>query len=498
MTLTSAHHPHAAGESVREVGPVEAYPWRSDSSPTPPLQDRATSVLRMRTMVNLRWVTIAGQTATVLASLLFLRLPIPYPSLFLLIGLAAVLNTAIWLSPAINRSIRNWGLTAQLGFDIVELCGLLYLTGGLMNPFCLFLIAPVTLGASSLPPSRGLFLGLLAVGLTVAMAAFPPASHLTAQIAIPLLQIAGHALALVVAMSFSGLYAWSASGEEARMRLALHVAETVLAREQRLSALGGLAAAAAHELGTPLATISVVAKELARETAEGPLHEDALLLVSQAQRCRDILRRLADAPDAGDELHERMSLLQFVAEVLKPYATDGPVRAEALVTGPRGMAAPDLWRRPEVLHAITSIIENAFDFARAEILVTARFDAHSIVIEVRDDGPGFAADVLAKLGDPYVTSRPAAEGSRTGHVGMGLGFFIAKTLLERTGAEVGARNGRKTGAIVTVRWPRSLMEALEPGVDALEIPPQQAIIHSGGKKTKNGKVPPEPGGAVHA
>jgi two-component system sensor histidine kinase RegB len=126
-----------------------------------------------------------------------------------------------------------------------------------------------------------------------------------------------------------------------------------------------------------------------------------------------------------------MTLLQLLREVVEPFAASEDVRVEAVVTGPPSVAAPDLWRRPEILHAVAAIVENAYDFAKAEILVTARFDAEIIGIEVRDDGPGFAPHVLAKLGEPYVTSRPGAEGSRTGHIGMGLGFFIAKTLLER-------------------------------------------------------------------
>ncbi|HVN00245.1 MAG TPA: ATP-binding protein, partial [Caulobacteraceae bacterium] len=226
-----------------------------------------------------------------------------------------------------------------------------------------------------------------------------------------------------------------------------------------MSALGALAAAAAHELGTPLATIAVVAKEMARAAPEGPTREDAELLIAQAQRCRDILRRLAEMPAASDEVHERMSLLQFVREVVEPYAGEEAVQVEAVVSGAAGVPAPDVWRWPEVLHAMTSLVENAFDFARKEILVTARFDADTVAVEVRDDGPGFSPQVLAKLGEPYVTSRPGAEGSRTGHIGMGLGFFIAKTLLERTGAVVEFRNGRRGGAIVAARWKRSQIEA---------------------------------------
>jgi two-component system sensor histidine kinase RegB len=251
-----------------------------------------------------------------------------------------------------------------------------------------------------------------------------------------------------------------AAEEGHRMALALDVTQSVLAREQRLSALGALAAAAAHELGTPLATISIVAKEMAREAKDAQGKEDAELLIAQAERCREILRRLSDAPAAAsDEVHERMSLLQLVHEVIEPHADVKGVRVEAVVSGAPGVKAPDIWRMPEVLHAMTSFVENAVDFAASEVLVTVRFDHQNIGIEVRDDGPGFAPEVLAKLGEPYVTSRPGVAGGRTGHIGMGLGFFIAKTLLERTGAEVTFYNAKPRGAVVAARWPRALIEA---------------------------------------
>jgi two-component system sensor histidine kinase RegB len=198
---------------------------------------------------------------------------------------------------------------------------------------------------------------------------------------------------------------------------------------------------------------------LAREAPEGPIREDAVLLVEQTRRCRDILKRLAETPEPRDALHERMSLLQMVGEIVTPYAKTSDVRVEALVTGPPGIAAPDLWRRPEILHAITAFVENAYDFALTEILLTARFDAGTVSVEVRDDGPGFSPKIIAKLGEPYVTSRPGGEGYRTGHVGMGLGLFIAKTLLESSGGQVVFGNGPRRGAIVTARWPRDRVEA---------------------------------------
>ncbi|MFI4933860.1 MAG: ActS/PrrB/RegB family redox-sensitive histidine kinase [Caulobacterales bacterium] len=417
--------------------------------------------LRARTLIRLRWLAMAGQAGAVLAIGKGLGFPVPYLPCFLVIGVGVWLNLLISVSPASKRTARDWEATLQLAFDLLQLAALLFLTGGIANPFALLLIAPVSLAGASLPMRYAVGLGVLAMAVAVGLTIYSlPLPWRPGQVfQLPFVYRMGLLSGLLAGIAFTSGYAFQAASEASRMELALNVTETVLAREQRMSALGALAAAAAHELGTPLATIAVVAKEMAREAPEGPLRDDAWLLVTQAQRCRDILQRLAETPDTGDQVHERMSLIQFVREVVEPYAAEEAVRVEAVVTGPPGVAAPDLWRRPEVLHAMTSIVENAFDFARKEILVTARFDAGMIAVEVRDDGPGFSPQVLAKLGEPYVTSRPGAEGSRTGHVGMGLGFFIAKTLLERTGATVEFRNGRRGGAIVAARWPRARMEA---------------------------------------
>jgi two-component system sensor histidine kinase RegB len=331
----------------------------------------------------------------------------------------------------------------------------------------LILIAPVTLAAATLPLRPVLILGGLAgaASLVLAFVSLPLPHAAGASVAIPMSFRIGAAVANLAGIALTAGYVRQAAVESARMALALDVTQAVLAREQRLSALGALAAAAAHELGTPLATISIVAKEMGREAPTPQVKEDAELLVSQSERCREILRRLTETPDAAsDEVHERVSLRQLVQEVIEPHANMSKggvkgVRVEAIVTGAKGMKTPDIRRLPEISHAFTSFVENAVDFAQSEILLSARFDAEAVSIEVRDDGPGFAPEILAKLGEPYVTSRPGAEGSRTGHIGMGLGFFISKTLLERTGAVVTFQNGRPRGAVVSARWPRAKIEA---------------------------------------
>ena len=420
-----------------------------------------TGRLRARTLITMRWLAIAGQAVALLVTALVLRYPAPYLACFGVIGAAAAVNLLITFSPMSRRTAKDWEAAAQLAFDLVQLAALLYLTGGIANPFGLLIIAPVTMAGASLPFRYAVAVAMLAMATTLLLATFAlPLPWVPGEtLYLPLMYRLGLSVGRVAGNPIAAGYAHQAASEAGRMELALNVTETVLAREQRLSALGALAAAAAHELGTPLATIAVVAKEMARETPDGPLHDDAVLLMAQAQRCRDILKRLAETPETADAVHERMSLQQLVREVVEPYAGESEVRVEAAVSGAPGVQAPNIWRRPEVTHAMTSFVEFAFDFARSQIVVTARFDENEVTIEVRDDGPGFSPEVLAKLGEPYVTSRPGAEGSRTGHIGMGLGFFIAKTLLERTGATVEFRNARRGGAIVAASWPRERVEA---------------------------------------
>ena len=412
-------------------------------------------------LIGLRWLTLGAELAAVLAAGLWLGVRGPLAASLGIIAAAAGVNLLLALAVSARRAAGDWALAVQLSFDIAQMSAILFLTGGVLNPFCLLLIAPVTLAAASLRGRYAFLVGGLAAAALVAMSVWslsPPWPSI-APATTPLLFRLAIAAATLTGIALTAGYAWRAAAEAARMELALNMTQRVLAREQRLSALGGIAAAAAHELGTPLATIAVVARELARSAPHGALREDADLLVSQAERCREILTRLTEEPDTDDAVHARMTLLQFANEAIEPHLGAG-IRVEAVVAGPPGARPPEIRRMPEVLHAMTSFVENAVDFARSEVLVSVRFDEARVVIEVRDDGPGFSMDILAKLGQPYVTSRPGAEGSRSGHIGMGLGFFIAKTLLERTGAQVDFHNARHGGgALIAAAWPRAAIEA---------------------------------------
>ena len=319
----------------------------------------------------------------------------------------------------------------------------------------------MTVAAATLPArvaaGAGL-IALLAVTLLGVWAGPLPWAHGTVFELPPLYRLAV-LIATATGIVFSGVYAFQAQAEAHRMEIALAATQAVLAREQRLSALGGLAAAAAHELGTPLATIQVVTKEMLRDLEPGtPTHEDVTLLSSQAERCRDILKKLSQHPEANDIRHARMSLSQLMDEIGEGYGTP-EVAIEHDVSCAVGASILEVKRQPEILHGLSAFVENAVDFAESIVEVTAYYDADRLTIEVRDDGPGFPPEVMARLGEPYVTTRPQAENSRTNHLGMGLGFFIAKTLLERTGAAVEFRNARRGGAVVSARWARKRVEA---------------------------------------
>lgn len=427
----------------------------------------ATGQMRLDTLVRLRWLAVAGQSAAVVGVSSGLGYALPLGACFTVVAAAAVLNLVLRLRHPVNERLDMWRAAALLGFDIMQLAALLYLTGGLENPFAIMFLAPVLISATALPPVPTAVLGALAVACASFLAVFHlplPWSSLGGP-GLPWIYVAGVWTAIMLSVCFIGVYAWWVAEEARQLSDALAATELVLAREQHLSALDGLAAAAAHELGTPLATIALVVKELDRSIgADSDLKEDVVLLSEQVERCRTILRRLTTL-DEGGAPHERMTLGHLLDEIAAPHRHFG-IELVIDVTGD-GESEPIVQRNPGLLYGLGNLVENAVDFARSRVNVAARFDREHVEVTITDDGPGFPPEVQTRLGDPYVTSRPQrrAEGEQTG-AGLGLGVFIAKTLLERSGAEVTFRNVEppSTGAQVEIIWPRTALAIEKDGV----------------------------------
>ncbi|MEL6857284.1 MAG: ActS/PrrB/RegB family redox-sensitive histidine kinase [Pseudomonadota bacterium] len=426
---------------------------------------------RLATLMTLRWLAVAGQSLAVLFVFFWLDFNLPLGLCLAVIAASAWLNVFLSFAAAGPQLLKEWEAALQIGFDIVQLAVLIGLTGGLSNPFLLFLIAPVTVAASSLRGRYTAILSISAIGLAALMPifAFELPWREGESLVFPQLFEGGHFAALCIGIVFFALSAQRVNEDEAKMVRALDAAAVVMSREQRLSALGAMSAMTAHELGTPLATIHLVAKELLATVPEdSPHHEDAALLAEQAERCRDILQRLGRARDANDMVHARMPLSALVEEAAAPHKGLGVavrVTYEAAKGGEEKV--PVIRRSPEILHALGAYIENAVSFADSEVRVIANWTEQQFIVTIRDDGPGFSAEVMPKLGEPYVSQRGEAH---LGGGDMGLGFFIAKTLIERTGGRIATRNraAPRHGAIVQAVWPRTELQPLDNTQNTLD------------------------------
>ena len=416
---------------------------------------------RLRTFVGLRWIAVLGQLTAVIMVGTLLGFDIPMALCLAIISASAWLNVFLATAFQTRRLASEGESFAQLAFDTLQLAALIAATGGLANPFLMLLIAPVFVASVSLRPIYAATLAVLVLGIAASMPAY--ALDLPwrdgADLALPALFQWGQYAALAVGVLFFALTALRLSHDQARLVRALDAAQVVMAREQRLSALGAMAAMTAHELGTPLATIHLVAREMARDLPpDSPHAEDVALLAEQAERCRNILRTLAQERKAGDIIHAQMPLSTLVEEASAPHKGLGvEVRVRTRREAGGEETLPIVARSPEVLHALGAFIENAVSFAETEVAIEASWNAEDYAVTIIDDGPGFSAEILPKLGEPYVSERGAAQ---AGGGDMGLGFFIAKTLVERTGGRIAMRNrpSPEHGAVVQAIWPRAALD----------------------------------------
>jgi two-component system sensor histidine kinase RegB len=421
--------------------------------------------VRLDTLVRLRWVSVIGQTAVVLVVRYGLNFNLPTWACLAVIALSAWLNIALRVRFRVTQRLDPDRAAWLLAFDIAELAVLLFLTGGLQNPFAILFVGPVLISATALPPVLTLRLAGFAIvcATLLAFVHYPlpwdPADP--DPLVLPGIYVAGTWLSILVAMGFLGMQAWQITEESRQLADALAATELVLAREQHLSQLDGLAAAAAHELGTPLSTISLISRELERVIeAKSPHADDVRLLREQAARCRDILSKITELSASGAPF-DRMRLSTLIEEVVAPHRNFG---VAIDVTIPRDDDdEPVGARNPAILYGLGNLLENAVDFANERVEVSADWHDHVVAVTISDDGPGFSQEIMERIGEPYVTSRRRRRNEDIGEGGgLGLGFFIAKTLLERSGAALTFENRTLPdhGAVVAVQWARADFEQI--------------------------------------
>ncbi|UQE02748.1 ActS/PrrB/RegB family redox-sensitive histidine kinase [Bradyrhizobium japonicum] len=418
--------------------------------------------IRLDTILRLRWLAVLGQLAAIFIVAQGLEFNVEIVPCVSIIALSAALNLALQTVSNPLQRLKPMQAAGLLALNIVELAALLFFTGGLQNPFSFLFLAPVLISATALPARLTFGLGLLAVACASVLFFFhlPLPWDSDDPLVLPPIYLIGIWLSIVLAIGVTSLYSFQVTEEARKLADALAATELVLTREQHLTQLDGLAAAAAHELGTPLATIFLISRELEKTVKDPSFAADLKTLREQTQRCRDILSKITQLSSEGAPF-DRMKMSELIEEVVAPHRDFGvDIKVRIAVAA---FAEPIGSRNPAILYGVGNIIENAVDFARSTVEVNAWWNKDTIELVISDDGPGIPPDILNRIGEPYLSRRRNLDDGGGERRGLGLGVFIARTLLERTGAKVSFTNRTfpEHGAVVHINWPRERFETIE-------------------------------------
>lgn len=414
--------------------------------------------VRLRTLNLIRWAAVGGQLTALMAVHYSLGWHLPLAQTLAAVAASVALNLALVFRHPERGRLGEREAAVYLAFDVLQLGCLLFLTGGLENPFALLMLGPVTVSATVLSRRATVALCGIAISVATLLAVYhQPLPWHEAGFALPGIYVWGLWCAVTLGIVFLAAYAGSIAAEGRRMSNALAATQLALAREQRLASVGGLAAAAAHELGSPLSSIAITVRELIRETPQNsPLADELEILRSESERCRAILAELGRRPDADDAAspfsHQPLSVV--VKGAADRYAREA-VDIAFDAASEDGSPEPLVARSPELVHGLGNLLQNAVQFAAERVTVEMRWSAEQIALAICDDGKGFAPAVLDRLGEPYISSRPGAH--------LGLGIFIAQTLLENTGAILAFQNrrdsgGHTVGTRVAIVWQRHQLD----------------------------------------
>jgi two-component system sensor histidine kinase RegB len=416
--------------------------------------------VRLDTILRLRWLAALGQLTAIFVVARGLEFDVAVIPCVAIVGISALLNLALQIAFNPMQRLDPVYAAGLLALNIVELAALLFLTGGLQNPFSFLFLGPVLISATVLPIRMTVAIGLLAVACASALVFFhlPLPWDSDDPLVLPPIYLLGVWLSIVLAIGVTSLYAFQATEEARKLSDALAATELVLTREQHLTQIDGLAAAAAHELGTPLSTIFLISRELEKSVnGNEQLAADLKTLREQAQRCRDILAKITQLSASGAPF-DLMPLSTLIEEAVAPHRDFGVVIKVRLAVA--ATREPVGARNPAILYGVGNILENAVDFARTTVEVNAWWNADTVEIVISDDGPGIAPHILRRIGEPYLSRRRGTDEAHSERAGLGLGVFIARTLLERTGAKVSFTNRTfpDHGAVVQIVWPRARFE----------------------------------------
>ena len=408
--------------------------------------------LRLRTLNLIRWVAILGQYLAVTTAFFWLEINFNFYWALICILSSVILNIVVSFKSLPTRTLTANEAALYLIFDSIQLIALLYITGGLTNPFCILIIAPFIISATYLDLFRIIITGVISI-LSVTLLAFyyqPISSNIFEfnSLDFSIFQIFGIWFSLIVSMTFIGIYCFRIADESRKVEGALKETQLALSDEEKVSDIMSLTAAAVHELGTPLSTISVIIKEIANDLSEDEKnYEDILLIQSQIKRCSEILNRLrqGDISNDNNTFINQLDFPRLIYEIVKDYELD-QIELDIKIDNYFEDSNFIISRKPEIVHSLSNIIENAYQYAKQKININLISKDEFVILEIINDGEEFPGSILPILGEPYVKK------NEKNHSGIGLGLFIAKNLINKTQGRIEFENIENIGACVRIIW----------------------------------------------
>ncbi len=406
--------------------------------------------LDKRTLVTLRWIAIIGQLIAVNIVYYVLKLDFPVIESHVIILIGVITN--FYLQFRIKEiQIKDLISFKFLTYDLFQLSILLYFTGGISNPFSILLIIPAIVSSTLLNNLTTTLLSILTLICLFLLTIFHyplPGIHEN-DFTFPAYYLFGFFISIIIGLVFLSYFGIRFSGESKKRSEAVTKLEQIIAKEYELESLGGQAAAAAHSLGTPLATISVVAGELKKEIGKNSKHtKDLDLLISQTKRCSEILKQISQKKIVEDKFFSSTKFEDLLNEIIENFEESSKKNIDLITDDDKNKI--NLKRNAETIYGLRNFIGNAVKFAKNNINIHLKSNFNNIEIIIEDDGPGFPEDILPLVGEPYITSKSIDVKNFSG---LGLGTFLGKTLLERSGAKLKFYNkNNSSGAEVSISW----------------------------------------------
>ncbi len=399
-------------------------------------------------LIKIRWIAIFGQIFAIFFVSFFINIQIPLIETLLIILLSVFVNLYSYFEERKNKSISNVKAFSFLLFDTLQLGFLLFLTGGIINPFSILILAPVITSASYLPALMTVILSTISIIIIILLNFYFLPLNLGDEFYLPEIYSFGLVIALIITVIFIAIYAYLFASSSRKISNALSASKLQILNQKKITEVGSLSAAAAHELGTPLNTIFLILNDLLKEKKLKDDHhivKDIILLKSQAERCKEILQRFSKNPlKLKDKFLEKVKITDLIKINFEKFNKDKKLN----IKNELNIDEPEIIYKDEIMYALSNIIQNAIFYSEKIVTAKLKYSKKNLKIIISDDGNGFSKDIIDKLGEPYISKN---------NQGMGLGIFITKNLIENMGGDLDFYNTKDEGAVVEITFDNSIL-----------------------------------------